>query len=69
LALIEKVADRMLNLVAPKLTADACACNYSITQACFGGYCKDYHHYAQTCRLDCLCRETCGPCYVINNCG
>jgi hypothetical protein len=43
LALIEKVADRMLNLVAPKLTAGACCLSSGkhVTEYCYGGYCTD----------------------------
>lgn len=71
MTLISKAADRMLSLVAPKLTAGACCtlAGKHYTQACFGGYCKDYHHYQQNCVVTCDCGASCGPCYVINDCG
>jgi hypothetical protein len=70
LVLIEKFADRMLSLVAPKITAGACACNGPVTLSCFSGFCKDGHHYAKVCNVTCNCSIiSCGPCFVINNCG
>lgn len=65
MALIDKMADRMLSLVVPKVKAGACACNYTFTQKCYGGYCTDCHIYQQNCIADCACHVTCGACYKI----
>jgi hypothetical protein len=65
-ALIEKVADRMLSLVAPKLTAGASCClSYGkhVTHYCYGGYCTDCYIYKTNCVINCFCEVICGACY------
>lgn len=64
MALIDKIADRMLNLVAPKIKASACACSpHGYTQRCFNG-CKDCHEWQRNCSVGCNCSVTCGACYT-----
>jgi hypothetical protein len=64
-ALIEKVADRMLSLVAPKLTAGACCLSYGkhVTHYCYGDRCTDCYIYKQNCVINCFCEIICGACY------
>ena len=73
MALIQKAADRMLSLVAPKLTAGASCCADSgkhVTQYCYGGYCTDDYIYKQNCVLNCFCEPIyCGACYKVAACG
>jgi hypothetical protein len=71
MALIEKVADRMINLVAPKLTAGACCLDSGkqVTQYCYGGYCTDDYIYQQNCTINCFCEIICGACYKVAACG
>jgi hypothetical protein len=73
MALIEKVADRMLSLVAPKLTAGASCClsnGKHVTQYCYGGYCTDHYIYQQNCVINCFCEiVNCGACYKVVACG
>jgi len=69
--LIEKAADRMLGMFAPKLTAGACCLDYGrkVTQSCYGGYCTDCYIYHQTCTLNCYCEpEYCGACTKVEAC-
>jgi len=66
---IEKVADRMLSLVAPKITAGACQCNGPITLSCFGGACTNDHLYFKVCNVHCNCSIiSCGPCFRAQEC-
>ncbi len=64
-ALIEKVADRMLSLVAPKLTAGACCLSSGkhVTHYCYGGYCTGCYIWKQNCVINCYCEIICGACY------
>lgn len=67
--LIEKVADRMLSLVAPKITAGACPCNGPVTLSCYGGACRNGHHWVHVCRVTCNCGIlSCGACFIRNSC-
>lgn len=71
MTLIEKAADRMLNLVAPKLKAGACCLDAGkhVTQYCYGGYCTDCYIYEQNCTLNCYCEPIyCGACYKVAAC-
>jgi hypothetical protein len=73
MTLIEKAADRMLSLVAPKLTAGASCCadsGKSVSEYCYGGYCTDDYIYKQNCTLNCFCEPIyCGACYKVAACG
>ena len=73
MALIEKAADRMLSLVAPKLTAGASCClsnGKHVTQYCYGGYCTDHYICKQNCVINCFCEiVNCGACYKVVACG
>jgi len=73
MTLIEKAADRMLSLVAPKLTAGASCCldaGKHVSRYCYGGYCTDFYIYKQNCVLNCYCEYTyCGACYKVVACG
>lgn len=70
MALIEKLADRMLGLVAPKLTAGACCTDAGkhYTQKCHGGFCTDCYEYKQNCVVTCDCGASCGACYRVIAC-
>ncbi len=67
--LIEKAADRLLSLVAPKITAGACPCNGPVTLSCFNGACHNGHHWAKVCKVRCDCSIiSCGACFTVNSC-
>jgi hypothetical protein len=55
LDLFNRLSDRLLEAVAPKVTADACACR--------GGYwqCDYSHDVMRYCSDDCNCVAHCGP--------
>lgn len=72
MTLIEKAADRLLSLVAPKLTAGACCLSYGkhVSPYCYGGFCTDGWIYKQNCVIDCGCEYSqCGACYKVTFCG
>lgn len=54
------LADRMLAIVAPKVTAQASCCgyqSYTIPCGCTGGF-----EYEKVCWTDC-CQSGCGTCF------
>jgi len=56
-ALIEKVADRMLSLVAPKTQPPALCClSYGkhVTHYCYGGYCTSCYIWKTNCVINCF---------------
>ncbi len=57
------LADRPVELVAPKATAAAGCSPTKYKKSC--GYCTSSGLlYAKTCQLDYYCHETCGGCSV-----
>lgn len=72
MTLINKLADGMLSLVAPKATAGASCClsnGKHVTENCYGGFCTDCYIWHQNCVINCFCEITnCGPCFKVVAC-
>ena len=65
--LINSLADRVLGVVAPKMTAGACVPPDSWTQSCG---CKSYFIYSKPCHYGCTGNAVCGTCTRTNiSCG
>jgi len=61
LRIIGPIADRLLSLAAPKITAQAvyCCIPYTYTEYCF---CSGGYVYQQHCQSDC-CTTACTGCF------
>jgi len=60
---INRVADRMLGALVPKVTADAQCAIYQWVQEC---YCRNNYVYDQSCETQYSCATVCGPCNRTN---
>ncbi|HEX4088208.1 MAG TPA: hypothetical protein VHZ33_05785 [Trebonia sp.] len=65
-----RAADRMLNALVPKITADAGCTQKTWTVNC---YCREvgnefYNQYAQTCTTAPTCATYCTSCQVVGVC-
>lgn len=63
---INTIADRVLELMVPKATAQAAKCTpWLFTQACTGAACRNHIQWVQNCFWpDASCRYGCGACYA-----
>jgi hypothetical protein len=57
---ISRAADRMLNALVPKITADASCAIYQWKQECS---CRGNYVYEQNCQTEYSCAVVCGSCY------
>lgn len=68
--LISRMADRMLRIVVPTISADAACCQQQFWQQnCF---CRNINgisvQYVQNCHTECNCTPTCGACFSQGQC-
>jgi hypothetical protein len=57
--LVTTVADRLLSVVVPRVTAGACCPPDPWVQEC---YCSNHTIYVKTCSYTCACIAHCGGC-------
>jgi len=59
---ISKIADRLVSVVVPKITAGACCPKDTTLQFCYCHF--GYQAYYRYCSYNCACQLVCGSCYV-----
>jgi hypothetical protein len=67
---ITRAADRMLNALAPKITADAGCTARSYWSFCYCLFVGNefYDEYSQRCTIAASCAKNCGPCEAMGVC-
>jgi hypothetical protein len=63
---INRMADRLLDAVVPKITAKAGCGPETILEYC---YCKGGWIYNKQCEVESNCKLRCGPCYNTGTAG